>query len=110
MVELFLQQDGYRVCSAAHGLDALNCVAREAPCLILLDVMMPVMDGVTFARQLRDHPNPEIAETPIVLLTAVPNAAEVMREIRAVDVIAKPISFDSVTSAVERACPPDSVQ
>jgi len=107
MVELFLQQDGYRVCGAAHGLDALDCVAREAPCLILLDVMMPVMDGVAFARQLRDHPDPEIAETPIVLLTAVPNAAELMREVGAVDVIGKPVSFDRLAAAVERACPPD---
>ena len=105
MVEMFLVHDGYRVCSAADGADALACVASERPCLILLDVTMPVMDGPTFARRLRASPDPELAKTPIVLLTAIPDARDIMREIGAVDVIAKPISFERVVAVVERHCP-----
>jgi CheY-like chemotaxis protein len=104
MVEMFLRQDGYAVCTAADGSKALECVERETPCLILLDVMMPVMDGPTFARHLREWPDQGIADTPIVLLTAVADTRDLQRQTGAVDVIAKPVSFDRVTSVVERHC------
>ena len=104
MVEMFLRQDGYAVCTAADGSEALECVARETPCLILLDVMMPVMDGPTFARRLREWPDRHIAETPIVLLTAIADPREVQRQTGAVDVIPKPVSFARVTTVVERHC------
>jgi CheY-like chemotaxis protein len=104
MVEHFLRMDGYLVCGAANGLEALERVATDAPCLILLDVSMPVMDGVTFARHLHQHADPEIASTPIVLLTAVPNAAHVQREVGALAVIQKPVSFDTVVALVARHC------
>jgi CheY-like chemotaxis protein len=54
MVEMFLRADGYDVCTAAQGLDALECIDGDAPCLIVLDVMMPVMDSRTFAQRLRE--------------------------------------------------------
>jgi len=106
MVELFLTVEGYRVCTAAHGLDALDCIREMAPCLIFLDVMMPVMDGVTFAQRLRRDSNPTIAQTPIVLLTAIPQPASVQRLIGAVGVIPKPITFDAIHAAVEKYCRP----
>ena len=107
MVEMVLQYDGYRVCGAADGREALASVARESPCLILLDVTMPVMDGPTFARLLHESADRERAATPIVLLTAVPNARAVMREIGAVDLIPKPVSLDRVLEVVARYCPPE---
>jgi two-component system, chemotaxis family, chemotaxis protein CheY len=104
MVEHFLRLDGYLVCGAANGVEALECVARDTPCLILLDVSMPVMDGLTFARRLHQHSDPEIAATPIVLLTAIPNAVQVQREVGALAVIQKPVSFDTVAAMVARHC------
>jgi len=104
MVEMFLELDGYSVVSAAHGRQALDVIERERPCLILLDVMMPVMDGPACARMVRANTDPQIAATPIVLLTAVPNARQIQLEVGAVDVIAKPITFDTVAAAVERHC------
>jgi CheY-like chemotaxis protein len=104
MVEMFLRHEGYRVSAARHGVQALERIEREAPCLILLDVMMPVMDGVAFAEQLRASSDPAIAQTPIVLLTAVPNAREVQHRIGAVEVIIKPIPFDAVTDIIEHHC------
>ncbi len=106
MVELFLKCEGYQVCTAVHGLDALDCVRDKAPCLIFLDVMMPVMDGVTFAQRLRRDSNPIIAQTPIVLLTAIPEPALVQRQIGAVGVVPKPITFDAIHAAVEQHCRP----
>lgn len=106
MVEMFLTLDGYRVCCASHGAEALECVARETPCLILLDLTMPVMDGPTFARLLHDPPDRDLAETPIILLTAMPDAHVTMRELGAVDLSRKPFSVDQVLRVIDRYCPP----
>jgi two-component system phosphate regulon response regulator PhoB len=105
MVEMFLQQEGYRVCTAGDGAEALACVIREPPCMILLDLTMPIMDGLTFARRLRESPDPFVANTPIVLLTAVLDPTEAMRLVGAVDLIPKPISFLRVIETVARHCP-----
>ena len=104
MVATFLRLDGYRVTTAGNGVEALGAVARDLPCLILLDVTMPVMDGPTFARRLRQSPDRAVAETPIVLLTALPEAARVQREVGAVALIRKPVCFDALTSTLERHC------
>jgi two-component system sensor histidine kinase ChiS len=106
MVETLVSSDGYRVCTAAHGLEALECIAREAPCLILLDLTMPVMDGPTFARLLRAYPDPAVAQTPIILLTAMPYGERMMRDIGAVELIPKPINLSQVLEACARHCPP----
>ncbi|MEO8357004.1 MAG: response regulator transcription factor [Chloroflexota bacterium] len=65
LVESYLTREGYRVVSAYNGRDALTVAHREHPDLIVLDVMMPEMDGYEFMRKHRaDH------NTPIILLTA----------------------------------------
>ncbi len=106
MVEMFLQMDGFCVCTAAHGLEALACVVAHRPCLILLDVSMPVMDGIAFGRELRRHSDPQLAATPIVLLTAFSEVAEAMRATGAIDLIRKPVDFDRVVQTVEKYCTP----
>lgn len=65
LVESYLTQEGYRVISAYNGKEALTVARREKPDLIVLDVMMPEMDGYEFMRKHRSE-----AETPIILLTA----------------------------------------
>ena len=104
MVELFLRFGGFAVCSAPDGVAALECVGQNRPCLILLDVNMPRMDGVTFARELRRHADPQLAGTPIVLLTAVMDARPALEATGAVDVISKPASFEQIVQSVERHC------
>ena len=65
LVESYLAQEGYRVVIAHDGAEALTVARREKPDLIVLDVMMPEMDGYEFMRKHRaDH------NTPIILLTA----------------------------------------
>lgn len=108
LLEIVLQMEGYRVCLAAHGLQALECVEREPPCLILLDVTMPVMDGPTFARQLRAMLNPRVAQTPIILVSAISYAARVMLAVGAVELIPKPITIDHLLDACARHCPPSA--
>ena len=65
LVESYLTQEGYRVVVAHNGRDALAVARREKPDLIVLDVMMPEMDGYEFMRKHRADSN-----TPIILLTA----------------------------------------
>lgn len=108
MLELFLRQAGYPVSTAADGVKALESVARETPCLILLDVAMPVMDGPAFARRLRELPDRELAQTPIILLTAMSNPADAMRETGAVGLIPKPVSLERIVDAAERHSHPPS--
>ncbi len=63
-----LEQAGYQVITAADGTSALQAVHRETPDLIILDIMLPEMDGLEVCRQLRRESN--TATTPIMMLTA----------------------------------------
>jgi len=65
LVESYLAQEGYRVVSAYNGKEAMTVAEKEKPDLIVLDVMMPEMDGYEFMRAHRAEHN-----TPIILLTA----------------------------------------
>ena len=104
LLETLLAVDGYNVRTAAHGRQALESIEREPPCVILLDVMMPVMDGVAFARALRGAADPAVAQTPIVLVTAVSDADTIRQQTGALDVIPKPIDMDKVVETVGRLC------
>ena len=63
-----LEKEGWKVSEAENGRVALECMERERPSLILLDLMMPEMDGFEFAARVRRHP--EWRSIPIVVVTA----------------------------------------
>jgi two-component system alkaline phosphatase synthesis response regulator PhoP len=87
LVESYLTQSGYRVLTALNGVEALSVAGHESPDLIILDIMMPEMDGYEFMRIYRtDH------DTPIILLTARVDSDEkaVGLELGADDYITKP--------------------
>jgi DNA-binding response OmpR family regulator len=65
LVKAYLEKDGYQVFTAADGLEGLLTYHRARPDLIILDRMMPEMDGIEFLRQLRKESN-----TPVIFLTA----------------------------------------
>ena len=64
-LKIYLKPEGYRLFTAGNGKEALETVQREDIHLILLDVMMPVMDGITATARIREFSN-----VPIILLTA----------------------------------------
>ncbi|MCR8656151.1 ATP-binding response regulator [Paenibacillus endoradicis] len=68
MMTKMLEKEGYRVTSASNGQHALQCVSRAKPQLILLDLMMPKMDGFEFITELRKRE--EWCTIPIVVITA----------------------------------------
>ena len=68
LVALMLERQGYQVLTAMNGAKALEVIEQEKPDLVLLDVMMPEMDGYEVARQLRANPSTE--DIPIIMFTA----------------------------------------
>ena len=98
----FLAGEGYEVVEAAHGKEALAHLRTSRFCLILLDLMMPVMNGWQFREeQLKD---PALAEVPVVVVTADNSAARKASEVGAVGYLLKPIELPDLLAHVERCC------
>ncbi len=89
-----LKQSGYEVITASDGVEGLKKAEEEIPDLILLDVMMPRMDGYAMASKLRELKKTQ--SIPIIMLTAKSDPDDVTRfhELGAIDYIVKP--FDQV--------------
>jgi diguanylate cyclase (GGDEF)-like protein len=87
-----LELAGYHVTTAADGREAVSKIEEEIPDLLLLDLMMPHMDGYEVAKHVRNHPNPSIANVPIIILTAKGETEDKLRgfEAGADDYITKP--------------------
>jgi CheY-like chemotaxis protein len=98
-----LADDGYRAVGAANGREALELLrSGERPSIILLDLMMPVMDGFAFrTAQLAD---PALRAIPVAVITAMgqPSAASIDVDV----VLSKPLRIEKVIELVERFCPP----
>ncbi|MBX3059059.1 MAG: response regulator [Anaerolineae bacterium] len=68
LIEYQLKQNGYEVCLAKDGPDGLRAIAHNRPDVVLLDVMMPGMDGFEVCTQIKN--NPETADIPVIFVTA----------------------------------------
>ena len=66
-----LRKAGFTVLNAEDGLSACRIIGKEKPDLILLDIMLPDLDGWEVCRMLRQHPDPVIASIPVIMLTAL---------------------------------------
>lgn len=88
----------YRVATAANGKEALARVEQERPQLILLDMTMPVMDGWTFARALRERYGRGI---PIVVITAVEDSQLRADELGAEGELGKPFTLEQLYDVVD---------
>jgi two-component system chemotaxis response regulator CheY len=98
-----LQMEGIPAAFVADGLEALEWLQRNpAPCLILLDWMMPRCDGATFRAQQRSDPT--IAEIPVVLLTADVRLEEKTRVLGVQAYLRKPVDFDRLSAVIRRYC------
>jgi len=100
MLAAILKANGYQISVAQSGAQALGLVARIRPALILLDVMMPEMDGLEVCRQLKA--DEALAAIPIIFLTAKTDSADIIRgfEAGAVDYVAKPFNTRELLARV----------
>jgi len=97
-----LRLTGYQAVGAEHGEAALRHLsAGSKPCVILLDLMMPVMNGWKFHEEMRKKPN--LAEVPVIVMTAA-NASDA-QAISAVAVVHKPLRVDALIEMVREHCP-----
>jgi CheY-like chemotaxis protein/phosphoribosyl 1,2-cyclic phosphodiesterase len=98
-----LSQDGHIVTEASNGPEALVAIAAQAPDLLVLDLMMPVVSGLEVLKLLRSRP--ATASLPIVLLTAMDDEANTRAgfELGATDYLTKPFSIPQLAARV-RAC------
>ncbi len=101
LVAYRLERSGYEVLTASDGADALRLTIAHRPDLVVLDVMMPRIDGYGVTRAIRSHPPTE--RTPVVLLTARVQEADIARgfEAGADDYVKKPFSPQELKARVQ---------
>ena len=101
IVRTFLESKGYRVATAKDGNEALAQLEEVRPAIVLLDVMMPGMDGWEVARVIKNHP--DFGRTRVVMLTARSDFADKHEGLRAGadDYIVKPIQLKELGERIE---------
>lgn len=97
LMQLGLERDGFSVITATGGKEGLRHAYQSRPDLVVLDVMMPDMDGWTTCQRLR-----EMSDMPIIMLTAKGEEKDVLRGLvlGADDYVAKPCSFDELKARI----------
>jgi CheY-like chemotaxis protein len=102
-IATLIEMEGHEVQEARNGQEALDLLSQgsELPCLILLDLMMPVMDGIEFRqRQLQ---TPGFAPVPVIVITGSSDLTDI-RKLRPQKIIAKPFTADAILRAVDDHC------
>ena len=93
-----LEDEGYRAIGAGSGRRALELLAAEQPDLVLMDIMMPEMDGREALRRMRD--GPDTADVPVVMMSAAHNPERIGHPISAF--LSKPFDLDVLIETVAR--------
>ncbi|NQU44128.1 response regulator [bacterium] len=103
VLKMYLETVGYDVITAYDGLDTMERVKEEKPDLVLLDIMMPVIDGIEVLRQMKA--DEETRHIPVVMLTAASRSEMLAKAMKAgaVDYIAKPFEPEQVQEAIDKA-------
>ena len=97
-----LQDAGYEVLGAGNGKEALDCLRRQTPDLILCDMMMPVMSGPELLSCVRRE-LPQLIRVPFIFLTALATRENIIKgqKLGADDYLTKPLDFDMLLATVE---------
>jgi DNA-binding response OmpR family regulator len=102
LVEFKLKKEGYQVVWKENGEEALKAIKADRPDLILLDVMMPVMDGYEVLRQIKEDEN--LRNIPVIMLTARAQERDVVKGIDSgvEDYITKPFHPAELVARIKR--------
>jgi DNA-binding response OmpR family regulator len=101
LLSKFLQREGYETVMAENGLEGVEMAKRQSPDLIIMDVVMPQMDGLTAARLIKFYK--PLSTVPILFLTAkdAEKEIELAQEVRAEVYITKPFDVRQVIQVVK---------
>jgi len=102
LIEFKLKKEGYDVTWRKNGEEALKAIKADKPDLILLDIMMPVMDGYEVLRRLKEDEN--LGDIPVIMLTARAQEKDVVKgiDLGAEDYITKPFHPAELLARVKR--------
>ncbi len=101
MLSYRLTNGGHRVVQARNGEEALNMAAAEPPDVILLDIMMPVMDGLHVLQRLKG--DPVLQRVPVIMVTALGHEKDVVGclKVGAADFVVKPFNLNELVARIE---------
>ena len=99
-IEELLTLSGYSVSLARSGLEALQCLDTQRPCVILLDLMMPVMNGRQFLEHRRG--DQALAQIPVIVLSAAADQVSNFDDVS--EVFLKPIDIKTLVNTIDRFC------
>lgn len=97
-----LKKAGYNVVTAANGKEALEILSRSKPDLLILDLVMPVVDGYEVCKAVKE--GQKLRDIPILLITAsvTSNMIDKIRDVKADDYLAKPFETEELLKKVEK--------
>lgn len=97
-MKAILEAFGYRVLEAVNGREAVDVALRDKPDLILMDIMMPELDGFEATRELRQHDS--MAGVPIIAVTAMEGAQKLAAQAGASDFVRKPVDIRGLVGKI----------
>ncbi|WP_424245560.1 DNA-binding response OmpR family regulator [Elusimicrobium posterum] len=101
MMQMMLDRSGYQTVVCDNGREAMDFLEREMPDLVMLDVMLPGMDGSEIAKNMSAHPS--LSTTPIIVVSALEESGSLFRGITQVrEFCPKPFTVNNLVSAVKR--------
>ncbi|CUR30620.1 Multi-sensor hybrid histidine kinase (fragment) [Planktothrix tepida PCC 9214] len=102
-ISRYLKAKGYQVILAKNGQEAINLVKSQSPDLILMDIQMPIMNGLEAIKQIREDSDHRLATLPIIALTALATTKDQEKclEAGANDYLAKPVKLSQLTSTIQ---------
>ena len=107
IMKILLEMRGYKVVTAANGHEAIANAEHERPDLILMDLRMPLLNGLAATRQLRQHADARLRQIPVIALSAYDPAQHRAVAIAAGcnDYVTKPIDYDGLEKLIDAFLP-----
>jgi CheY-like chemotaxis protein len=99
LIVRLLRGEGYAVEPAANGIEALDAVRRQRPDAVVLDLVMPKMDGWEFLRVCRA--TPELLDLPVIVMSATPTLRQPLERFNIVACLTKPFDLDALLSTLD---------
>ena len=92
--------DGYRVLSAAHGGEALQVLNRDTPAAVVLDLVLPWVNGLEVLATMRE--SPRLRAVPVLVVTGTPTTQYDLRDFRPVKLLHKPVNIEALAPVIQQ--------